>query len=81
MCLAIPAKIETIEGTKAEVVREADAHAWIEAWLPGQGWVELDPTPSAQYALVHAGFAIQRIDPEEAEETYQLLEDTGITIS
>jgi len=34
-----------------------------------------------EFVLVHAGFAIQRIDPEEAEETYQLLEDTGITIS
>jgi transglutaminase-like putative cysteine protease len=36
------------------VVREADAHAWIEPWLPGQGWVEFDPTPSAQYSEVHA---------------------------
>jgi hypothetical protein len=35
------------------VVREADAHAWIEAWLPARGWVEFDPTPSAQYAELH----------------------------
>ena len=27
------------------VVRQSDAHAWVEAWVDGEGWVSFDPTP------------------------------------
>ncbi len=26
------------------VVRQMDAHAWVEAWMPGEGWRRIDPT-------------------------------------
>ncbi len=26
------------------LVRQSDAHAWTEIWLPGQGWKRIDPT-------------------------------------
>jgi transglutaminase-like putative cysteine protease len=29
------------------VVRDTDAHSWVEAWFAGIGWVPFDPTPSA----------------------------------
>jgi transglutaminase-like putative cysteine protease len=27
------------------VVRASDAHAWVEAWIEGRGWLTFDPTP------------------------------------
>ncbi|MGC9316498.1 MAG: DUF4129 domain-containing transglutaminase family protein [Armatimonadota bacterium] len=26
-------------------IRDQDAHAWVEAFLPGTGWIDFDPTP------------------------------------
>src|SRR2546427_6545887 len=32
--------------SNAFVVREQDAHAWVEAYSPQYGWIEFEPTPS-----------------------------------
>jgi protein-glutamine gamma-glutamyltransferase len=33
--------------TREYVVRDLDAHSWVEVWYPGIGWVTFDPTPAA----------------------------------
>jgi transglutaminase-like putative cysteine protease len=32
------------------VIRDRDAHAWVEVWYQGLGWVVFDPTPRAAQA-------------------------------
>ena len=36
-------------------VRQSDAHAWAEVWLPGQGWTRYDPTAAVSPARISTG--------------------------
>jgi hypothetical protein len=36
---------EYSELTGQAIIRQSDAHSWVEAWIPGRGWVTFDPTP------------------------------------
>ena len=69
MCLAVPARVIEMEGRKARVdvlgnVRPADLAL-------------LDEVKVGDYVLVHAGFAIQRLEPDDAEETLGLFREMG----
>jgi transglutaminase-like putative cysteine protease len=34
---------------KQYVVKESDAHTWVEAFFPGYGWIPFEPTPDGNY--------------------------------
>ena len=67
MCLAVPAKVVSIEGSTALVEidgnrRSADV-SLIEDLAVGD------------YVILHAGFAIEKYDQAQAEETLRYLRD------
>ena len=64
MCLAIPAKVVTIEQDKAKVDFGGGVMREVNVTLVTVG--------VGDYVLVHAGYAIQVLDKEEALETLRL---------
>ena len=65
MCLAIPMKVVEINGNTARVEQEGVSKAARIDFLEG---IQI-----GDYVLIHAGIAIERLDPEEAEETLRLI--------
>jgi hydrogenase expression/formation protein HypC len=64
MCLAIPARVVTVHGEKAQV-------DFGEGVLRDVN-VTLVDAKVGEYVLVHAGYAIQKMDEAEAKETLAL---------
>jgi transglutaminase-like putative cysteine protease len=51
--IAIPSRVvngfsggEFNDLTSQYVIRASEAHSWVEAYIPGEGWMEFDPTPA-----------------------------------
>ena len=65
MCLAIPAKVVSVEGSSALVV--------IEDVEYNASLLLLEDVSPGDFVLLHAGFAIEKMDPEEAAETMRLI--------
>jgi hydrogenase expression/formation protein HypC len=74
MCLAIPGKVECISGEESitrmgrinfgGVIKEVSL-----AYVP--------EVKIGEYVIVHAGFALNVIDEQEAERTFALLKEIG----
>jgi hydrogenase expression/formation protein HypC len=72
MCLAIPGKI-------VEIVDEENRIAKVEIGgvRRGVNVGMLDDIKIGDYVLVHVGFAMSKVDEQQAEETLRLLQELG----
>jgi transglutaminase-like putative cysteine protease len=43
------------------LVSQAEAHAWVEVWLQGQGWVRIDPTAAIAPQRIERGGLLERL--------------------
>ncbi|THF65337.1 HypC/HybG/HupF family hydrogenase formation chaperone [Pseudothauera rhizosphaerae] len=70
MCLAIPARVVELAADDQAVVdlggvRKQISLALVDGVVPGD------------YVIVHVGYALSRLDPEEAEATLALFREAG----
>ncbi len=67
MCLAVPVKLVEVDGDRG-LAQFSGSRREVGLQL-------LDRPEAGDYVLLHAGFAIQKLDPQEALETLELLDE------
>jgi len=70
MCLAIPARIVEIQDGDNAVVDLGGVRKEVSIALVEDVHVD-------DYVIVHVGYALNKIDPDEAEKTLKLFEEMG----
>jgi hydrogenase expression/formation protein HypC len=69
MCVAIPGEILSVEPNGTAVVDFGGTRRTVCISLLDRGEV-------GDFVIVHAGFALHRVDPEEARQTIELFRST-----
>ena len=74
MCLAVPGKIISIDETNPELKMAKVNFGGVNKniciqWLPD--------VKVGEYVLAHVGFALNKIDEKDAEDTIKVLRDMG----
>ena len=70
MCLAVPAKV-------IDLLPDAMGRVSIEGVEKVVSLALLDGVAAGDYVLLHVGYALSRIDPDEAARTLALLREMG----
>ncbi|MEK7811729.1 MAG: HypC/HybG/HupF family hydrogenase formation chaperone [Pseudomonadota bacterium] len=70
MCLAIPARIEAFTTVDKAIVNLGGVRKEISLAL-------VEDVAVGEYVIVHVGFALQKLDQEEAERTLEMFAEMG----
>ncbi len=70
MCLAIPARIV---GLRDDGLADVE----LEGVIKEVSLELVDGVGPGDYVIIHVGYALARLDPEEAERTLKLFAETG----
>lgn len=68
MCLAVPAEVLELKEDELALIEIGGVRKDVSVML-------VDDVRIGDYVLVHAGFAIEKIDEREARKTLELLEE------
>ncbi len=71
MCLAIPARIEELTALGNAIVNLGGVRKEISLAL-------VDDAQVGEYVIVHVGYALQKLDQEEAELTLKMFAEMGV---
>lgn len=74
MCLAIPAKVVELQADGQGVVDLGGVRKQISLAL-------LDQVQLGDYVIVHVGFALSRLDPDEAARTLALFSEADLALA
>ncbi len=70
MCLAIPALVEELPAPGTAIVNLGGVRKEISLAL-------VDDAAVGDYVIVHVGYALQKLDPEEAQRTLEAFAEMG----
>ena len=71
MCLAIPARVVELQGNDIAIVDLGGVRKDVSLAL-------VEDVAVGDYVIVHVGYALTRLDPDEAEKTLALMAEAGL---
>jgi hydrogenase expression/formation protein HypC len=72
MCLAIPARVVEINDSDQAIVDLGGVRKDVSLAL-------VEDVKVGDYVIIHVGYALTRLDPDEAEKTLALMAEAGLT--